>query len=55
LPELPLMPDVIPRFCKIDELLQLYAIVILDVFVIRNVVVVSNTIPLINNNLLICC
>jgi hypothetical protein len=50
LPELPLIPC--PKCMPLvpTELLQLYAIVVLGVFVIRNVAA-STTIPLINNNL----
>ena len=50
LPELPLIPC--PKCMPLvpTELLQLYAIVVLGVFVIRNVAA-STTIPLINSNL----
>jgi hypothetical protein len=52
LPVLPLTPDFMLRVCVLVELLQLYAIVVFGMDVIRNVVA-STTIPLINSNLLI--
>jgi hypothetical protein len=47
LPELPLTPVEEPRWCVLEELLQLYAIVILGVFVIRNVAATKRIIPVI--------
>jgi hypothetical protein len=52
LPVLPLTPDFMLRVCVLVELLQLYAIVVFGMDVIRNVVA-STTIPLINSNLFI--
>jgi hypothetical protein len=37
--------------CVLEELLQVYAIVVFGMFVIRNVVAASTTIPLMNSNL----